>query len=45
MEDRSTLMVFLAQDPMLDAFHSDPRWTALVQRIGVYRRVLPDAVR
>jgi len=45
MEDRSTLMVFLAQDPMFDAFHSDPRWTRLVQRLGVYRRVLPDAVR
>lgn len=40
-EDRSTLMVFLAQDPMFEAFHSDPRWNALVQRIGVYRRVLP----
>jgi hypothetical protein len=36
-------MVFLAQDPMFDAFHSDPRWTGLVQRIGIYRRTLPDA--
>jgi TolB-like protein len=34
VEDRSTLMVFLAQDPMFDAFHSDPRWNALVQRVG-----------
>ena len=42
MEDRSTLMVFLAQDPMFDAFHGDPRWNGLVQRIGVYGRVLPD---
>jgi DNA-binding winged helix-turn-helix (wHTH) protein/TolB-like protein/Tfp pilus assembly protein PilF len=45
MEDRSTLMVFLAQDPMFDAFHSDPRWNGLVQRLGVYRRVLPEGVR
>jgi DNA-binding winged helix-turn-helix (wHTH) protein/TolB-like protein len=34
IEDRSTLMVFLAQDPMFDAFHGDPRWAGLVQRIG-----------
>jgi DNA-binding winged helix-turn-helix (wHTH) protein/TolB-like protein/Tfp pilus assembly protein PilF len=38
VEDRSTLMVFLAQDPMFDAFHADPRFAALVERIGVYRR-------
>ena len=43
VEDRSTLMVFLAQDPMFDAFRNDPRWAALVQRIGVYGRTLPDA--
>jgi hypothetical protein len=42
VEDRSTLMVFLAQDPMFDAYHSDPRWAGLVQRLGVYGRVLPD---
>jgi DNA-binding winged helix-turn-helix (wHTH) protein/TolB-like protein len=37
VEDRSTLMVFLARDPMFDAFHSDPRWNALVQRISSAR--------
>ena len=42
MEDRSTMMVFLAQDPMFDAYHSDPRWAGLVQRIGIYGRGLPD---
>jgi DNA-binding winged helix-turn-helix (wHTH) protein/TolB-like protein/tetratricopeptide (TPR) repeat protein len=42
VEDRSTMMVFLAQDPMFDAFHSDPRWAGLVRRIGIYRRVLPE---
>jgi DNA-binding winged helix-turn-helix (wHTH) protein/TolB-like protein/Tfp pilus assembly protein PilF len=42
IDDRSTLMVFLARDPMFDAFHSDPRWAGLVQRIGVYRRMLPE---
>lgn len=37
VEDRSTLINFLAQDPMLDALHADPRFAPLVQRIGVYR--------
>jgi hypothetical protein len=43
VEDRSTLMVFLAQDPMFDALHADARFARLVQRIGIYRRALPDA--
>jgi DNA-binding winged helix-turn-helix (wHTH) protein/TolB-like protein/tetratricopeptide (TPR) repeat protein len=42
VEDRSTMMVFLAQDPMFDALHGDPRWAGLVQQIGIYRRTLPD---
>jgi tetratricopeptide (TPR) repeat protein/DNA-binding winged helix-turn-helix (wHTH) protein len=36
MEDRSALLVFLAQDPMFDALHADRRFAALVRRIGVY---------
>ena len=42
MDDRSTQITFMAQDPMLDALHTDPRFASLVQRIGIYRRVLPD---
>ena len=41
MEDRSTQLAFLAQEPMLDALHADPRFASLVQRIGIYRRDLP----
>jgi hypothetical protein len=26
--------VFLARDPMFDAFHTDPRWNALVKKVG-----------
>jgi DNA-binding winged helix-turn-helix (wHTH) protein/TolB-like protein/tetratricopeptide (TPR) repeat protein len=33
LEDRSTLINFLAIDPMFDAFHADARFAALVQRI------------
>jgi DNA-binding winged helix-turn-helix (wHTH) protein/TolB-like protein/Flp pilus assembly protein TadD len=43
MENRSTLIPFLAQDPALDALHTDPRFASLVQRIGIYHRVLPGA--
>jgi DNA-binding winged helix-turn-helix (wHTH) protein/TolB-like protein/Flp pilus assembly protein TadD len=43
MEDRSTLINFLAQDAMFDALHTDPRFASLVQRIGIYHRALPDA--
>ena len=43
LESRSTLINFLPQDPMLDALHADPRFASLVQRVGIYRRSLPDA--
>jgi len=39
-EDRSTNLGFLAQDPTFDALHEDPRFTALVERIGVWKRPL-----
>jgi len=42
IEDRSTPINFLAQDPALDALHGDPRFAALVQRLGIYHRTLPD---
>jgi tetratricopeptide (TPR) repeat protein len=41
IEDRSTQLVFLAQEPMFSALHADPRFGSLVQRIGIYRRGLP----
>jgi DNA-binding winged helix-turn-helix (wHTH) protein/TolB-like protein/lipoprotein NlpI len=41
MEDRSTQLVFLAQEPMFGALHADPRFASLVQRIGIYRRQAP----
>ena len=41
LEDRSTQVVFLAQEPMFDALHADPRFASLVQRIGIYHRELP----
>jgi DNA-binding winged helix-turn-helix (wHTH) protein/TolB-like protein/Flp pilus assembly protein TadD len=42
MEDRSTLINFLAQDPTFEALHADPRFASLVQRIGIYHRALGE---
>jgi DNA-binding winged helix-turn-helix (wHTH) protein/TolB-like protein/tetratricopeptide (TPR) repeat protein len=41
VEDRSTLIPFVAVEPMFDAVHADRRFASLVQRIGIYGRVLP----
>ncbi len=37
-QDRSTNLGFLAQDPTFDAFREEPRFVALIQRIGVQAR-------
>lgn len=42
MQERSTLISFLPQDPALDTLRGDPRFAALVQRIGIHGRTLPD---
>ena len=42
IEDRSTPVGFLAQDPSLDVLHDDPRFAVLVQRLGIFGRKLPD---
>jgi DNA-binding winged helix-turn-helix (wHTH) protein/TolB-like protein/tetratricopeptide (TPR) repeat protein len=42
MQDRSTLLVFLAREPMLEALHADPRFQALVDRVGIFGHELPD---
>jgi tetratricopeptide (TPR) repeat protein len=43
MEDRSTLVPFLAVEPMFEGLHSDPRFASLVQRIGIHGRALPNS--
>ncbi|WP_313920251.1 winged helix-turn-helix domain-containing protein [Tahibacter sp.] len=37
IQDRSTLLVFLAQEPMFAALRDDPRFDALVARVGIAR--------
>ncbi|HEY6643326.1 winged helix-turn-helix domain-containing protein [Povalibacter sp.] len=45
MEDRSTLLVFLAHEPGFDALHGDPRFASLVRRIGISRDRTEDRLR
>jgi len=42
LEEKSTLINFLALDPILGTLHADERFDSLVRRTGIYRRVLPD---
>jgi DNA-binding winged helix-turn-helix (wHTH) protein/TolB-like protein/Tfp pilus assembly protein PilF len=43
-EERSTNLGFIAQDPSFEAMRDDPRFEALIERIGVWKRPLgPDA--
>lgn len=37
IQDRSTLLVFLAHEPMFAALRGDPRFEALVARVGIAR--------
>lgn len=37
IQDRSTLLVFLAQEPMFAALRGDPRFDTLVARVGIAR--------
>jgi len=41
VDERSTQIPFLAQDPMFAQLHGDPRFASLVQRIGIFHRVFP----
>ena len=43
MEDRSTLLVFLAEEPFFRRLRTDPRFAMLVERVGVFRGKLPVA--
>lgn len=40
IEDRSTQISFLAQDPMFEMLHSDPRFDSLIRRVGIFGRTL-----
>ena len=44
-EDRSTNLGFLVQDPSFDSLRAQPRFVALIERVGVWQLPLADAVK
>jgi len=42
LEQRAPTLGYLAQNPAFDSLHGDPRFAAVVDRIGVFRKPLPQ---
>lgn len=40
LQQRASMLGFLAQNPAFDGLHSDPRFKAIVDRVGVWKRPL-----
>jgi len=40
LEQRASTLGFLAQNPIFDPLHRDPRFVAIVERIGIWKRPL-----
>jgi DNA-binding winged helix-turn-helix (wHTH) protein/Tfp pilus assembly protein PilF len=45
IEQRASTLGFVAQNPIFDSLHSDPRFIAIVERIGVWKKPLLPAPR
>ena len=41
LQQRAPVLGFLAQNPAFDGLHDDPRFAAIVDRVGVWKRPLP----
>jgi tetratricopeptide (TPR) repeat protein len=42
LQQRASLLGFLAQNPTFDGLHHDPRFAAIVDRVGIWKRPLTD---
>jgi len=40
LQQRAPVLGFLAQNPAFDGLHGDPRFAAIVDRIGIWKRPL-----
>ncbi|HEY2401742.1 MAG TPA: winged helix-turn-helix domain-containing protein [Steroidobacteraceae bacterium] len=43
LQQRASLLGFLAQNPTFDGLHNDPRFAAIVDRVGIWKRPLTDS--
>jgi adenylate cyclase len=41
LEQRAPTLGFVAQNPLFDSLHKDPRFVAIVERIGIWKKPLP----
>jgi DNA-binding winged helix-turn-helix (wHTH) protein/TolB-like protein/Flp pilus assembly protein TadD len=41
LQQRASMLGFLAQNPAFDGLHDDPRFAALVDQVGLWKRPLP----
>ena len=41
LQQRTSVLGFLAQNPTFDGLHDDPRFAVIVDRVGVWKRPLP----
>jgi DNA-binding winged helix-turn-helix (wHTH) protein/tetratricopeptide (TPR) repeat protein len=43
LQQRASLLGFLAQNPTFDGLHADPRFAAIVAQVGIWKRPLTDS--
>jgi tetratricopeptide (TPR) repeat protein len=44
LEQRAAALGFVAQNPIFDSLHGDPRFVAIIERIGIWKKPLTPAL-
>jgi hypothetical protein len=43
LQQRASMLGFLAQNPTFDGLHNNPRFAAIVDQVGIWKRPLTDS--